>query len=55
LKKGLSFVEIVTNCPSNWKLTPVESNKWLEENMLPFYPLGDMKVPSDQSSKGKGE
>lgn len=41
--KGLSFVEIVSNCNSGWKLTPVESNKWLEDNMLPIYPLGDLK------------
>ena len=44
LNKGLSFIEIVSNCNSNWKMTPVQSNKWLEENMLPFYPLGDIKV-----------
>ncbi len=43
--KGTCFIEIVSNCPSNWKMTPVESNKWMEENMLPFYPLGDIKVP----------
>ncbi len=49
LAKGLSFVEIVTNCPSNWKMTPVESNKWLEENMIPFYPLGDLKVPQKEN------
>jgi len=48
LNKGTCFVEIVSNCPSNWKMTPVEANKWLEENMLPFYPLGDMKTPEDQ-------
>lgn len=47
-KKGLCFVEIVSNCPSNWKMNPVQSNKWLEENMLPFYPLGDLKVPNDK-------
>jgi len=48
-KKGMgtSFVEIVSNCPSNWKMTPVESNKWMEENMFPFYPLGDIKVPQE--------
>jgi len=51
LKKGLSFVEIVSNCPSNWKMTPIESNKWMEENMLAFYPLGDLKVPKAE----KGE
>ncbi|MFA7289468.1 MAG: thiamine pyrophosphate-dependent enzyme [Melioribacteraceae bacterium] len=48
LKKGLSFVEIVSNCPSNWKMTPLASNKWMEENMFPFYPLGDLKVPNDK-------
>ena len=45
LNKGLSFVEIVSNCNSGWKMTPVESNKWMEENMFPFYPLGDIKIP----------
>ena len=42
--KGLSFVEVVSNCNSGWKMTPVQSNKWMEENMFPFYPLGDIKV-----------
>lgn len=41
--KGTTFVEIVSNCNSGWKMTPVASNEWLEENMLPFYPLGDLK------------
>lgn len=44
LKKGLSIVEIVSNCNSGWKMTPVESNKWMVDNMFPFYPLGDIKV-----------
>ena len=44
---GTCFVEIVSNCPSNWKMTPVQSNKWMEENMIPFYPLGDLKVPAE--------
>lgn len=43
-KKGLSFVEIVSNCNSGWKMTPVRANEWMEENMFPFYPLGDIKV-----------
>ncbi len=42
---GTCFVEVVSNCNSGWKMTPVDSNKWLEENMLPFYPLGDIKTP----------
>jgi 2-oxoglutarate ferredoxin oxidoreductase subunit beta len=45
LKKGTCLVEIVSNCSSGWKMTPVEANKWMEENMFPFYPLGDIKVP----------
>lgn len=44
LQKGTSFVEIVSNCNSNWKMTPVKANQWLEENMLKQYPLGDIKV-----------
>ncbi len=42
-KKGTSIVEIVSNCNSGWKMTPVESNKWLDENMLAYFPLGDIK------------
>jgi len=41
---GFSLVEIVSNCPTNWGMTPLESIKWLEEHMLPYYPLGDYKV-----------
>ena len=44
LNKGVSFIEIVSNCNSGWKMTPVQSNKWMEENMFPFYQLGDIKV-----------
>ena len=43
MEKGTSFVEIVSSCNSGWKLTPVQANKWMEENMFPFYQLGDMK------------
>jgi len=45
--KGVSFVEVVSNCNSGWKMPPVQAVKWLDENMLPFYPLGDIKVPQD--------
>ena len=40
---GYSMVEVVSTCNSGWKMSPVEANKWLEENMLPYYPLGDIK------------
>ncbi|MCL1822428.1 MAG: hypothetical protein FWG22_06360, partial [Prolixibacteraceae bacterium] len=42
-KKGTSFVEVVSTCNSGWKLNPVDSNTWMEQNMFPFYPPGDMK------------
>ena len=44
-EKGTCFIEIVSNCPSGWKMTPLGANKWLSENMLSAYPLGDLKVP----------
>lgn len=43
LGKGTSMVEIVSTCNSGWKLTPEESNKWMEEHMFAEYPLGDLK------------
>ena len=42
-----SFVEVVSNCPTNWGMTPVESIEWAEKQMLPYYPLGDFKTPDD--------
>jgi len=43
-KKGLAFVEIVSNCNSGWKMAPVESNTWMVDNMFPYFPIGDIKV-----------
>jgi 2-oxoglutarate ferredoxin oxidoreductase subunit beta len=42
-----SFVEVVSTCPTNWGMTPLESIKWVEETMLPYYPLGEFKTPED--------
>jgi 2-oxoglutarate ferredoxin oxidoreductase subunit beta len=42
-KKGFSIIEVISTCPTNWGLTPIESLKWLEDNMLPYYPLGVYK------------
>ena len=46
--KGFSLVEVVSTCPTNWGMTPQNALKWLEENMLPYYPLG---VYKDRSAK----
>ena len=42
-KKGVSLVEVVSTCNSGWKMSPVDANNWMAENMFPFYPLGDLK------------
>ena len=44
---GFSMVEILSTCPTNWGLSPIEALKWLEENMIPYYPLKDFKVPEE--------
>lgn len=41
--RGTSVVEVVSTCASGWKMTPVQANKWMEENMFAKYPLGDLK------------
>lgn len=42
-KSWFSLVEILSPCPTCWRLSPLESLKWLEENMIPYYPLGVIK------------
>jgi len=41
---GYSLIEVVANCPTNWGLSPVDSLRFVEEKMLPYYPPGDYKV-----------
>jgi 2-oxoglutarate ferredoxin oxidoreductase subunit beta len=40
-----SFVEVISTCPTNWGMTPTDSIKWAEEELLPFYPIGEFKTP----------
>ncbi len=40
-----SLVEVVSNCPTNWGMTPLDSIGWVETQLLPYYPLGDLKTP----------
>ena len=42
-KKGFSIVEVLSTCPTNWGLSPVEAMQWLRDNMIPYYPLGVYK------------
>ncbi|MBW2660679.1 MAG: 2-oxoglutarate oxidoreductase [Deltaproteobacteria bacterium] len=51
--KCFSLVEVVSTCPTNWGLTPVQAVKWAEETMLPYYKLGEFKTP--EPFEGKSE
>jgi len=42
---GTQFIEVASNCPSQWKCTPVESLDWIKDRVLPYYPLGVFKQP----------
>ncbi|MBQ7596520.1 MAG: 2-oxoglutarate oxidoreductase [Clostridia bacterium] len=46
--KGFSLVEVVSSCPTNWGLTPQKALEWVDEKMIPYYPLG---VYKDRSAK----
>lgn len=41
--KGFAIVEVLSTCPTNWGKTPVNALKWLEESMIPYYPLGNFR------------
>ena len=41
--KGFTMIEVLSTCPTNWGLSPVEAMNWLEQNMIPYYPLGVYK------------
>jgi 2-oxoglutarate/2-oxoacid ferredoxin oxidoreductase subunit beta len=46
--KGFTIVEVLSTCPTNWGKTPVESLKWLQENMMPYFPLGNFRTPEEE-------
>ena len=46
--KGFSLVEVVSSCPTNWGMTPQAALQWIDEHMLPYYPLG---VYTDRSAE----
>ena len=48
-KKGFSIVEVLSGCPTNWGMTPLEALKWIDDKMIPYYPLG---VYKDVTEKG---
>ena len=46
--KGFSLVEVLSSCPTNWGMTPQKARQWIEDKMIPYYPLG---VYKDRSAK----
>ncbi len=48
-KKGFSLIEVISSCPTNWGMTPQKALDWVEEKMIPYYPLG---VYRDKSAEG---
>ena len=48
--KGFSLVEVISTCPTNWGMTPGNALKWVDEKMIPYYPLG---VYKDRSKEAK--
>jgi 2-oxoglutarate ferredoxin oxidoreductase subunit beta len=47
---GFSMVELLSSCPTNWKMSPQEALDFVAEKMIPVYPLGDYKVVADLKS-----
>lgn len=48
--KGFSLVEVLSSCPTNWGMTPQKALEWIDEKMIPYYPLG---VYKDRSAANK--
>ena len=45
--KGFSMVEVLSTCPTNWGMTPMDSLTWLRDNMMPYYPMGNFRTPEE--------
>jgi len=45
--EGFGIVEVLSTCPTNWGMTPVDSLAWLKENMLPYFPLGNFRTTEE--------
>ncbi len=46
--RGFGIVEVLSTCPTNWGLTAPESMKWLKDNMIPYYPLGNFRNTKEE-------
>ena len=44
---GFAMVELLSSCPTNWGINPLDSLQWVEDKMVPYYPLEDFQVCSE--------
>ncbi len=51
-KQGFSLVEVLSSCPTNWGMSPLEALKWIEDKMIPYYPLGTFRRPEEVNQVG---
>ncbi len=50
---GFSMVELLSSCPTNWKMTPEAALDWVRDEMVPYYELGDFKVTNELQKRGR--
>ena len=51
--KGFSLIEVISSCPTNWGMTPEAALKWIDDKMIPYYPLGVYKDRSAKEGEAK--
>ena len=50
--KGFTFIELLTNCPTNWGVSPEDSITWIKEKSIPYFPLGVVKDTGKEENNG---
>ncbi|MFW6063282.1 MAG: thiamine pyrophosphate-dependent enzyme [Chloroflexota bacterium] len=50
---GFSIVELLSSCPTNWGMSPVEALEWVRDKMIPYYPLGDFQVAEELAGRSR--
>jgi 2-oxoglutarate ferredoxin oxidoreductase subunit beta len=47
--EGFTIIEVLSTCPTNWGLTPIEALDWVKDKMIPYYPLGVLRSPEKEA------
>jgi len=53
LNLGFSMVELLSTCPTNWHMSPADSCQWVQDYMVPYFPLGDFKTNPELQKQRK--